>query len=535
MKILNLIQGSPEWHATRATRFTASEAPAMMGVSKYQTRTQLLDQKATGLVPEVDEYQQRIFDKGHAAEADARPIAERIISEELYPVTCEDDDGRLLASMDGLTMLEDIGFEHKLWNEKLAEQVKAGNLEPHYTVQMDQQMLVSGAEKILFMCSDGTEENCAWMWYERNEKAIKALIAGWAQFEQDLANHKPAEPEAPKAEGKAPEALPALSVQVQGMVTASNLKEFEASARATLASINTDLQTDEDFVSAEKAVKFCKDVEKRLAGAKENVLGQMQTVDEAVKTIDRISEETRQLRLKLDKAVKEQKETRKLQILNDARAKWDAFMSSLHGSLSKEADGLPIALNCSNADFAGAMKGKETISSLQSACDDELARVKIEANETAELVRGNIQQLSEHAADYKFLFRDFGQICMKPADDFAAVVKVRIADYRAEQEAKAKREAEEAARREAEQKAHQEVAAQVQTDTVADPATTEKKPAYQMPPLNFAEPKPEQVTISAEEYAQLVHNSKMYLALAAAGVDNWDGYDMAMEIMQEAA
>ena len=470
MKILNLIQGSPEWHAIRATRFTASEAPAMMGVSKYQTRTQLLDQKATGLVPEVDEYQQRIFDKGHAAEAAARPIAERIIGEDLYPVTCEDDDGRLLASMDGLTMLEDVGFEHKLWNEKLAEQVKAGNLEPHYTVQMDQQMLVSGAEKILFMCSDGTEENCVWMWYERNEKAINALIAGWAQFEQDLANHKPGEPEQPKVEGKAPDALPALSVQVQGMVTASNLKEFEASARATLASINTDLQTDQDFADAEKAVKFCKDVEKRLAGTKENVLGQMQTVDEVVKTIDRISEETRQLRLKLDKAVKEQKEARKLQILNDARSKWDAFVGDLEKSLEKESGGLPITVATSNADFAGAMKGKKTLSSLRSACDDELARAKIEANEAAELIRGNIQQLNEHAADYKFLFRDFGQICMNPAEDFAAIVKARIADYQAEQEAKAKREAEEAARREAEQKAQQEAVAQVQADTVADPA-----------------------------------------------------------------
>jgi DNA segregation ATPase FtsK/SpoIIIE-like protein len=322
---------------------------------------------------------------------------------------------------------------------------------------------------------------------------------------------------------------------VQGKVTASNLKEFEASARATLASINTDLQTDTDFADAEKAVKFCKDVEKRLAGAKENVLGQMQTVDEVVKTIDRISEETRQLRLKLDKAVKDQKESRKLQILNDAREKWNIFLARLERSLEREADDLPITLNCSNADFAGAMKGKKTISSLQSACDDELARVKIEANETAEVVRGNIQQLNEHAADYKFLFRDFGQICMKPADDFAAVVKVRIADYRAEQEAKAKREAEEAARREAELKAQQEATAQVQTDTLADPATTEKKPAYQMPSLNFSEPKPEQVTISAEEYAQLVHNSQMYLALAAAGVESWEGYSDAMEIMAEVA
>ena len=35
-------QGSPEWHALRAKHFTASEAPAMLGVSKHQTRADLL-------------------------------------------------------------------------------------------------------------------------------------------------------------------------------------------------------------------------------------------------------------------------------------------------------------------------------------------------------------------------------------------------------------------------------------------------------------------------------------------------------------
>ena len=470
MRIVNgLIQGSDEWHQLRAQRFTASEAAAACGDHKYMSRNDLLKQKATGLVPEVSSHQQHIFDDGHRFEEMARPIAEEVIGEELFPCTCEDDSETYLASMDGMDMLGLAGWEHKTINETLRH-ANADTLEDHYKWQMDHQMMVTGAEKILFMASDGTKKDCNWFWYERDEKRIERLIAAWEQFAKDLAEYEAPEPEQPKAEGKAPDALPALSVQVQGMVTASNLKEFEASARATLASINTDLQTDTDFADAEKAVKFCKDVEKRLAGAKENVLGQMQTVDEVVKTIDRISEETRQLRLKLDKAVKEQKEARKLQILNDARGKWDAFMGGLEQSLEKEADGLPVVLNCSNADFAGAMKGKKTISSLQSACDDELARVKIEANETAEVVRGNIQQLNEHAADYKFLFRDFGQICMKPADDFAAVVKMRIADYQAEQEAKAKREAEEAARREAEQKVQQETAAQVQTDTVADPA-----------------------------------------------------------------
>ncbi|WP_421862486.1 lambda-exonuclease family protein [Marinobacter adhaerens] len=476
MKILDLQQGTEEWHGVRATRFTASEAPAMMGVSKYQTRTQLLDQKATGLVPDVDDHQQRIFDKGHAAEAAARPIAERIIGEDLYPVTCEDDEGRLLASMDGLTMLEDAGFEHKLWNQKLAEKVNAGELEPHYTVQMDQQMLVSGAEKILFMCSDGTEDNCVWMWYERDENAIKALIAGWAQFEKDLASHKPAEAEQPKAEGKAPDALPALSVRVTGMVEASNLKEFEASARAALANIKTDLQTDEDFADAEKAVKFCDEVEKRLKATKEQVIGQMTSVDEVVRLIDSLGEDFRQKRLKLTKDVKDKKEQRKIEILNDYRARWDRNLGELEKALEKETGDLPVSMNMRNADFAGAMKGKKTIASLRSACDDELARAKIEANDTAELIRGNIQQLNEHAGDHKFLFRDFGQICQKPAEDFAAIVKSRIADYQAEQ-----------AKREAEEKAKQEAAAQAKAETAADPAPAGKKPAYEMPALKYAE------------------------------------------------
>lgn len=478
MKILDLQQGTEEWHRARATRLTASEAPAMMGVSKYQSRNDLLKQKATGLIPEVDAHTQRLFNAGHATEAKARPIAESILNDDLYPVTCEDDDGRLLASMDGLTMLEDVGFEHKLYSESLAAQVKAGELEPHYTIQMDQQMLVSGAEKILFMCSDGTEENCEYLWYERDESKFKPLLAGWAQFEKDLAEYEAPEAEQPKAEGKAPDALPALSVQVQGMVTASNLKAFEESARATLAKINTDLQTDEDFSTAEKTVKFCKDVEGRLDAAKENVLGQMQTVDEVVRSIDAIKEETRQIRLKLDKAVKEQKESRKAEILKAANEALQKHLCDLENSLEKESGGLRVPVSYQvKGDFAGAMKGKKTISSLKSACDDELARAKIQANEAADLIRANIQQLNEHTADYKFLFSDFDFICMKPADDFAAIVKSRIADHKEAEQKKLDAERQRI-REEEEAKAKKAAAKPEPVNPVKDaPATSQQEPA----------------------------------------------------------
>lgn len=79
MKILNLVQGSPEWDAHRATHFNASDAPAMLGCSPYMTRSELLHRMHTGITPEVDPATQRRFDEGHQAEQLARPLAEEII------------------------------------------------------------------------------------------------------------------------------------------------------------------------------------------------------------------------------------------------------------------------------------------------------------------------------------------------------------------------------------------------------------------------------------------------------------------------
>jgi len=498
MKILaGMVQGSDVWLAARSGKRTASEAAAVFGDHKYMTRNDLLKQKSTGLVPEVGAHQQVIFDKGHAFEAMARPIAEEITGEELFPCTCVDDAGIYLASMDGLDMLGEIGFEHKSLNEKLRT-ATAETLEEHYKHQMDHQMMVTGAEKILFMASNGSKEDCVWFWYDRDEKRIERLIAAWEQFSKDLADYAPAEAEAPKAEGKAPESLPALVVRASGMVEASNLKEFEAIARATLAGINTDLQTDNDFADAEKAVKFCTDVEKRLDGARENVLGQMKTVDEVVRSIDAIKEETRQIRLKLGKAVKDQKESRKLEILNTSRQAFNDFTHKL--SVSKYMPAI-------NADFAGAMKGKKTISSLQSACDDEMARAKIEANEIAGVISINRDYINEAAADYRFLFNDFGQLCQKPADDFAAIVKSRIADHkqaehdrmeaerakiRAEEEVKARREAEATAQKEAAERqrvADQQRQAEQAAEVVQQPvAERTVQPEVAQPKVAPAEP-----------------------------------------------
>lgn len=64
MKVHTVAQGSDAWHALRADHNTASEAPAMMGASKYQSRTELLAAKKTGITPDVTSSQQFISTRG---------------------------------------------------------------------------------------------------------------------------------------------------------------------------------------------------------------------------------------------------------------------------------------------------------------------------------------------------------------------------------------------------------------------------------------------------------------------------------------
>ena len=178
MKTLSLKQGSQEWLDTRLTHFTASEAPAMLNKSKYQKRSELLHLKVTGEAKAVNEFTQRIFDKGHETEEMARPFAEKIVGQELYTTTGSIDiDGiPLLASFDGITMDESIIFEHKLWNEKLADSIRDGKIDQHYLWQIGQQLLVSNADKCLFMTSDGTEDNQAWCWITINGEFGKGIL-----------------------------------------------------------------------------------------------------------------------------------------------------------------------------------------------------------------------------------------------------------------------------------------------------------------------------------------------------------------------
>jgi predicted phage-related endonuclease len=483
MKIHNVAQRSPEWHALRANYHTASEAPAMMGASKQLKRTELLHAKKTGLDRDISWWVQKyLFDKGHEAEASARPILEARLDEDLFPLV--GTEGDLLASLDGCTMLGEILFEHKMWNEQLAADVRAGELDAHYYWQLEQQLLVADAEKVIFVCSDGTEENFVSMEYFPVRGRAAKLVAGWKQFEADLAAYEPGETAA-EAVGKTPDALPALRIEVTGMVTASNLEQFKAHSLAVFAAINTDLQTDQHFADAEKTVKWCSEVEDRLAAAKQHALSQTESIDALFRAIDEISSEARAKRLELDKLVKARKVAIREDIVMTAAKSLQTHVDQINNTLGGKARMPKIV-----ADFAGAIKGKKTIASLRDAADSELARAKIEASQTGDRMRTNLNSFAELAADYVFLFNDLQQLVLKENEDLVPLIKVRISEHQRAEEIRLEAQREQIRQQEARR-------LEREANELTEAAAAVGKAPTPTPAANLAQPPARRVTSAA--------------------------------------
>ncbi|RRW90622.1 YqaJ viral recombinase family protein [Pandoraea apista] len=426
--IHNLVQGSDEWAQFRLEHFGASEAAAMLGLSTKVKRNELLHMKYVGTPREFSDWvQKNILDHGHEVEALARPIVEGIIGDDLYPVTCS--LGRLSASCDGLTMGEDTAFEHKQWNAALAEAVRAGELPEEHWPQCQQVLLVTGAKRVIFTVSDGTTDNMERIEIAPDEAWFERLRAGWDQFAKDLASYTPVEiVEKPQAD--AIMALPALAVQIQGEVLASNLPTFRAAAERFIASIKTDLESDEDFANAEAAVKFCENAEKDLEVAKNSALAQTSSIDELMRTVDHIKAQLREKRLSLNKLVSKRKEEIKSTIIVAGRKAYTDHVAALNAEL------MTVQISIAPPDFVAAAKNKRTLASLHDAIDTAVAGGKIAADAAARDLREKLAWFAQHDA-HAFLFRDLQELIQKPTDDFELAVTTRIEQHKQAEEQKA--------------------------------------------------------------------------------------------------
>lgn len=453
MITLDLIQGSQEWRAKRQECYTASEASAMMGASKYQTRDQLLAAKSTGIVEEIDSSKQRLFQRGHDAEAINRPAVEALIGQELYPVTgfSEIEGLPLLASFDGITMDETIIFEHKLANQNLIASINNNQLEPHYYWQLEQQLLVSGAEKAIFACGDETGI-IAWLEYSPVPGRKEQLIAGWRQFAKDLETFVP-KAKAQKAIAQPVEALPAINYTIDlsnGISINSNLEVFKLAAQALVERSKELLVTDQDFENAKARVKQCESAEKNITSLIQRVLGELGDVNKFKEDMESIKEWIRQSRLNQDKQIKERLTTRKAEIIAAGRKAAEEYTAWLNMNLGR------VRLPAIVCDLEGAVYKKSSFASMESAVNDAVANFKIAADKWSAHLTQSLNIFDQAAEGYTELFRDLQQLCEKDTDSLKAIVKVRIDEFKAKEQERVEAEA----KRLAAQKAAQETAAQ---------------------------------------------------------------------------
>lgn len=429
MEIIDTEQGSQEWLALRLNNRCASEAPAMMGDSKYMSRNELLALKKGWQSNPVDSFKEKLFASGHEHEEMAREILEEHTCEEW--VACVGkisvDGIDLLASFDGVNSSFDV-WEHKDWNLILSENARNGVLEMHYIWQLEQQALVAGKDSVLFWVSNGTEEKLVVYEYESNCILRAQLIAGWKQFDADLAEFELTAREE-KIEAPEEEKFPAVFADVEGTEILSNLKELIPLLRdrATVEASRV-LVTDLDF---ERKDQFNKDVKELRKKAKDIKLG---VVDKFVALSDFISdwETTDSILQKLQSSgegqVKDQKTKKKKLIVDGSVGVLFAYVQECNEGIK------PINLyeiTTTNGDFVEALKNKRTIKSWQNACDEEVAAVKVHINQALEVIIPNLAYIRREVPEAdRGLFRDLPAIINQAEESFQAVVKLRIADQK---------------------------------------------------------------------------------------------------------
>lgn len=487
-KFHNLVQGSLEWLEFRETSDGgASEAAAMLGISPYKKREELLRERATGIKPEIDARTQRRFDDGHAYEGAMREIVEEEHGFDLFPATVslEIDGLFLTASCDGLTIDGAIAWEHKTLSKRLREHLSRGEIPEEHHPQLEQLLLVTGAERVLFDASNGNRE-LPGVWYESNPELRARIIQGWKQFKADLANYVPEEIK-PAAVGEAIKDLPALVVEIAGEVKSSNLAIYEANAIDFIRNINTDLQTDEDFATAKNAVKFLGDKEKELALIEKQIIGQAASIQEVTQTIAALQEEMRAKRLHLDKLIKTEEQNRKSEIINAVKKEWQVHIEALEKELPSG-----LKLPRLDPDFAGAVKGKRTLETYKDAAKTELSRMKGEASIWKARICDNSKMLERVAEHYMFLFFDLQDLIIKDGEALEAIAKQRIIEHKQAEERRIKAEAERT-----EEEAIQE----------AQPAkeTAKKEPEESMPEQAKANPFTFRADISGSIQRDLVN------------------------------
>jgi len=149
LRFIQLEQGTDEWHKWRKEGIGASEAPMILGISKYKTAHKLWQEKS-GIIEDKNETN-FIFEKGKEIEAKARAYFELMNDKDCPPVCVEMDEFPFIrASLDGYNAQENFALEIKYVGKDAMEDA----IPPHHIAQLQHQMMVCNAKDIIYIRSN---------------------------------------------------------------------------------------------------------------------------------------------------------------------------------------------------------------------------------------------------------------------------------------------------------------------------------------------------------------------------------------------
>lgn len=143
-RVVNLMQGSAEWHSFRKRHIGASEIASVMGKCPYTTAYERYLEKAENYERETSSDSMR---KGAEMEPEIRRWFEEQTGIYLMPQVIESIEYPWMsASLDGISLDGDVFVEIKFNNRENHLLAKSGQLVEHHNIQMQTQYKVSGDE-----------------------------------------------------------------------------------------------------------------------------------------------------------------------------------------------------------------------------------------------------------------------------------------------------------------------------------------------------------------------------------------------------
>jgi len=270
-----------------------------------------------------------------------------------------------------------------------------------------------------------------------------------------------------------------LTIKVKGSVTESNFNEYRDEILSKISGINTDLKTDNDFSEAKKIITLCRDAETHLDVALEIAISEAADISNLFDSVRTVIGTLKSTRLDLSRKVKEEEQSRRADIISEARKLVQDFLDNQ----------VPVIRNMA-IDFSiinQSAKGKRGISGVSKAVDKAALEMIEEIKLTCNHVGENDLIFHTIALSHNSLFPDHNKLLFLPELEMVEVIEGRIAkaDLEAKaredaaKEAKSQKEAEDKARAELEAKSLAQSAKNEPTETFAAPATTHPPPIEQ--------------------------------------------------------